>query len=121
MTPEELKQVWVKRGVVKGIFDSIEARLKAMTDEELKPLGLGRSKGKKLDKITNTVGAFNHLINGGVEPIDVIDAMTFGKSNLTQFLMEHRGLNKEEAGAFIDGELDPFISRSTSAPSLIEL
>jgi len=121
MTPEELKQVWVKRGVVKGIFDSIEARLKAMSDEELKPMGLGRSKGKKLDSITDTVGAFNHLVNGGIEPIDVIDAMTFGKSNLTQFLMEHKGLKKKEAEAFIDGELDPFISRSTSAPSLIEL
>ena len=120
MTPEELKIVWQKKPEITKIFEAITARLSSLPDDELGKLGLKKTAGKKLDSIKDVPGAFGFLVNGGIEPTEILKSMTMPKGEMVEFLKAHYGLSKKDAEVWWDTKLDAFIERKRGNPSLVE-
>jgi len=118
---ESLAGVWRKKGVITKIFEAINKRFLELPAEELTRLGFKRTDGRKLDSIKDVPGAFAMLIQAGLDETAILNTMSIGKGDLTKAIQEFKQVRKAEAEAWIDAQLDQFIERKRSAPSLAEL
>jgi hypothetical protein len=92
-----------------------------MPDSELNRLGFTRKEGRKLDTITNTKEAFEFLKTFGISEVEIWSALKFSKTDLVTALQRDQGWGKAPAAGFVDGRLDPFITRKRAEDSIAAL
>lgn len=120
MPIESAATVWKKRKIVETIMDAIEARLKALPDDALSPLGLARKEGRKMDEIADNVGAFNALRADGFTSEQILECMKLSKGAAVAMLQADSNVSKAKAEAEYEELLGEFIERSRAKPSLVE-
>lgn len=113
MSPQNLVKIWEMSSVAGKIIDAVKRRIKSMSLEEIAGMGLEFGKGRRLDPISDTVGAFKMLSEHfAVE--DILKCAKISKTTLTELVASEQSKGKEEAGRWIDSKLDPYITRCTS-------
>jgi uncharacterized protein DUF2800 len=117
---DALAEVWRRKNEVTKIFEDITKRLASLPPEELDRLGLRLTAGKKLDRITDNIGAFNALRSSGISSEQILNAMKFSKESLVKLIMDTMYCREAEATALYENGLDPFITRARGTPSLVE-
>lgn len=121
MPVADVARVFTRSAVVVKILEACKARLKKLDDANLQALWLMRDKGRKNDKITSVKQAVDFLLLFGISEGEVWSALQFSKTELVKALMRDQGWSKAAAEGFVDGKLDPFITRDTTEPSLVPL
>lgn len=119
LPPEDIVPVWRKWTEIEKIFTAIEKRLKALPPEEHERLGLMLKDGRKLDRITDNIGAFNALRALGYSSEQILNAVKFGKEAIVA-MIQNTGASEKVAQTIYEAELDPFITRDRAAKQLVE-
>lgn len=120
MSTADLAKVWRVRPQLKAIMTNIEERLATLSDEELRSVGLKRTRGRKLDKITSTRAAVLWLAQElRLEQEQIYTAMEFKGGELVQLVMAQKSFTEQQAKDWIDTKLDEFISRDRAKPSIV--
>lgn len=120
MSTDALAAVWKRRNEVEKIFDAIDERLRSLPPEELDRLNLKLTAGKKMDSITDIIGAFNALRASDFSSEQILNAMEFNKGKIIGLIQQKLYCREAEAKALYENALDPFITRSRAKPSIVE-
>jgi len=121
MPPEDIVAVWRKWGEVEKIFEAMEARLKALPEEEQSRLGVRMKEGRKMAAIVDKVGAFNALRALDISSEKILATVAFGKGELVALYQATANCSPKDAEAWYEKTLDPFIKRDRAKPSLVEI
>lgn len=118
MSIPDLIAIWEKNAIIDEVQEAVSNRLKGLSDSELAAHGLERTKGKKLDPITDPKGGAEILTGAGLSSDAIWAAMELSKPKLVDGVRAEKGMGKEQAAKWLDTQLDPVIERKLSAPSL---
>jgi len=132
LSHEDLKTIWQKSGVIKKVLESVNTRIKSLSDEERKDMGLYIKEGRKLDPITDIVGAFNavekavHALKpelGGEQVRTALwNSLTFGKDRLVNCVKILTGESKSKTEEWLFREvLDHCIERKRGEGQIDEV
>lgn len=120
LSPADWKYIWQRSSVIRNILDACNAQLKQLPKEQLSELGLQVGKGKQLDPISNTEGAFKFLEHQ--LPREVLwGCMKMNKSDLVDALHTQKGMTKKDAAQWVKDNLAIFIEAKESEGSLEEI
>lgn len=116
---EDLALIQSRASIIGKILDEVKARLKSLPAEELRRVGLEIGRGKKLDPIKDTKGAFDALVKFGVKEEELWQALSFSKGELVKAVMRDQGWAKKPTEGWLwDQELKQFIEPKQSEGSL---
>ena len=118
MTPDDLVKMWKMRPLVGQILKMSVERLKSLPDEQLFALGLERSKGRKLDPLVDTVGAWKYLESKGWTEEERLKCMEFSKTAIGEEIGRREGIAEKYQSERVSQEFDPFIERKQAEPGL---
>jgi len=119
---DDLATIQQKASVIKKVLEAVQARLKSLTAEELKAVGLYIDDGKKLDPISDVAGAFKALQDVGIPRPVIWSALQMKKGALTEAVRELKGWTKPATDDWLwQNLLKPFIEKKQSEGSLQEL
>lgn len=117
--PMDWKAIWQRSTVIRNILEAVNAKLKSLPPEELSQLGLQLGKGKRLDPITNTEGAYTVLRH--TIPKSIWSCLKFSKDAIVEALKNEKGMSEADAKAWMKANLDLFIEPKESDGSLEEV
>lgn len=117
LTPPQLANVFVKSKIAAVIFDGVESKLKAMSKEQLEPLGLTLKPGAVQKKITDPTKAANRL-SGIIDKDGMIAMAKFSVTTLIDFYSELNNVSKIAAKEAILNLLGDAVEQTQNAPSL---
>jgi hypothetical protein len=115
----DLRYIWERSTVIRNILEAVNTRLKGLPTDDLTALGLTIGKGKRLDPITNTEGAFTVLEH--TIPKSVWQCMKFSKTAIVDALVTERGMKKADAEVWVKVNLELFVDKKESEGALEEL
>jgi hypothetical protein len=122
MQPADLKRLWQSKSIVEKILDTVVGRLKGMSEEELASLGLKIGKGRALDRIVDTKGAFDFLSQALLDGDRLWGCMSFSKGDLAKVVRSAKGLSSDKAASeWIKTALEDFIEKKNAEGSIQEL
>jgi hypothetical protein len=119
MTNEDLALVHRRAGVIVKILESVKARLKTLSDEDLTAIGLTKVPGRRLDPIVKTKEAFDFLRQKyNISEAELWASLSFSKGELVDALRRDQGWAKKVADGFVRGQLQPFIEEKRAQESI---
>lgn len=119
MTDADKVAVKKRSLVIRTILNAIEDDMKAWPAEKLAAFGWKIGKGKRLDPIVNTEGAFKVLEH--TIPQSVWGCMKLTKGSIVDALVAERGMAKKDAEQWVKDNLDLFVEQKESEGSLEEI
>lgn len=119
MSLADLSLVHRRAGVIGKILESVKARLKTLSDEQLQSIGLTKAPGRRLDPIVKTREAFEFLRKEfNISEDELWAALSFSKGELVDALRRDQGWAKAVADGFVRGQLKPFIEEKRAQESI---
>ena len=133
LTPEGQKLVWAQKGAVTAIFKSIEASLKALSDEDLAAIGMKREPNSDTRFVTDPQKLFELLYTNGLlmpntEKDPDVSAREFHSWNKTTLgklekaviprLAAQKNITHAEAGKLLGELMKPVLGSNQRSPSL---
>lgn len=118
MSPKDLTRVHLRASVIGKILDSVKARLKTFTPDQLREIGLVPVPGRRLDPIVKTEEAFAWLKEFGISESELWTALKFSKGELVDALRRDQGWGKDQASGFVGGKLEVFIEKKNAEDSI---
>jgi len=118
MQPDDLKKLWQFKGLITKILDASVARLKAMPDDALFALGLERSKGRKLDPITDALGVWKYLESKGWTVEERLACIEWSKGKIGEAIGRREGIAKKYQSDRVSEEFDAYIERKRAEEGL---
>lgn len=117
MEPAQLGHVFVRSKIANLIFDSVEARLKAMPEAELAKIGIGLKPGAERRNVTNYATAREKLST--VLSSDEIDAcLTLGVAKAQKAIATKKSMKADAAKVFTNALLEECLEVKNNQPSL---
>jgi len=117
--PADWKFIHERASVIRNILDSATKCLKGLSADDLKALGLQIGEGRRLDPITNVVGAYKALEHS-ITPELLWGCLSFEKGKIVEAVMVSKGMTKKEAQMWVKETLAPFITEERASGSLEE-
>jgi hypothetical protein len=117
--PADWKYIHERGSVIRNILDAAKSCLKKLSADDLAALGLQIGEGKRLDPITNVVGAYKALEHS-LPPELLWGCLSFEKGRIVEAVKAHKKITKKEAEAWVRDTLQPFIEEKRSEGSLEE-
>jgi len=118
--PADWKFIHERSSVIKNVLDSATRCLKGLHPDDLTALGLQIGEGRRLDPITNTVGAYKALEHA-IKPELLWGCLSFEKGKIVEAVMLSKGMTKKDAQMWVKETLQPFITEERASGSLEEL
>lgn len=115
----DLRYIWQRSTVIRNILDAVNDKLKSLPPEELSQLGLTIGKGKRIDPIVNTEGAFKAL--EFVIPKSLWSCLKFSKTAIVDALKSEKCMSDKDARQWVRDNLDLFVEQKESDGSLEEI
>jgi len=114
---------WVKIHQVGTMTANIvaEARrcLKTLTADDLRKFGLQVGEGRRLDPITNVIGAYKALEHS-LPPEALWDCLSFEKGKIVEAVQTSTNMTKKDAQQWVRETLSPFVTEERASGSLEE-
>lgn len=117
MTPADWKFVWERSTTIRNILAAVNDNLKKLPPDALASLGLKIQEGRRLDPITNTIGAYKALEHS-LPPELLWRCLSFSKGELSEAYKEHKGCSKKDADAWVKETIAPFVEEKRADGSL---
>jgi hypothetical protein len=115
ITGDDLYRIWEAGPVIKKIIDSVVARLKSFTTDELFLIGLEKGKGRETHEIVKLKEAFEFLRDKqGWSEEHLWNALSFVNGKLADVAGRLYGLTEEEATDWVKKTLAEFIEIKVS-------
>lgn len=118
LSPTDLIAIQERASLIKKILDEVNERLKSLPESELSKLGWKIGKGRALDPIKDTHGAFEILKTEGIDERFLLNAMNFSKKDLTNAVAVANGWPKVDAEKWWKSKLASCIEKKNSVGSL---
>lgn len=119
LVPADLKRIFMAMPTVTKIGEAVKERLKAMSNEDLAALGMGRKLGRNLDPIADVQAAFNALKEFGISEAELWKALKMTKGELVKAIQRDQGWGKEQTEGWLWNQiLEPFIEKKRADDSL---
>lgn len=117
MEPQQLAHVFTHSKIAQIIFDSVEARLKNMTPEQLDAVGLAFKSGATNRKVTDYAQA-RLLISNQLSKEEIDSCSSLSLAKVEDVLRTKFTLKKDAAKARAEGTLESVIVKTQNQPSL---
>lgn len=121
LAPEALAKVWNKKKLIEVFVDAVDARIRAMTDEQRAAIGLKLEAGNKPRKITDTEKAVAALQAIGVDPIALLHSLTIPVGKVDAIVAHKFKLKKTDAPAKTAELLKDALVQTENKPSIVPL
>lgn len=119
LSPQDWAFIERRRLIAKTIFEATTKCLKSLSADDLGALGFEIAEGRRLDPITNVIGAYKALEHS-LPPEKLWACLTISKTELVAQVQDHLKLTKKDAEKWVKERLQPFIEEKRADGSLVE-
>jgi len=120
LCPQDWVTIWKRKAEIQSILASVQECLKSLSEPDLKELGLKLKEGRRLDPITDTIGAYS-AFELKLPEESLLKSISLSKTDLVEVWAETFNVSKKDATAQVKDILAPFIEERRAAPTLEEI
>lgn len=121
MSTPDLVRIWKSKTLVTKIMTAVQDRLKGMTDDDLKAIGLEKGNGKTRREVTAKKQCWDFLIANGWTEEEILGCSKLALPELSKRFAKLQNLSDKKAGEFTRDLLKEFITETEDEAPLKEV